>query len=62
MMGKEALVALATLIRVMAVEIYEPILHVTGWVNGQITIAVARPYSRLIRGYLASSLLRTWEP
>ena len=51
MMGKEALVVLVTLSRVMAAKMDEPILHVTGWVNGQITIAVARSYYRVLHGY-----------
>ena len=41
-MGKELLVVLATLIQLMAAKIDEPILHVKGWVNGQIEIMVAR--------------------
>ena len=40
MMGKEALVVLATLSQVMTAKTDEPILHVTGWVNGLIAVAV----------------------
>ena len=40
MMGKEALVVLATLSQVMTAKTDEPILHVTGCVNRLITIAV----------------------
>ena len=36
MIGKEALVVLATLSRPMAAKTDEPILNVTGWVNGRI--------------------------
>ena len=42
MMGKEALVVLITLSRLMAAKMDKPVLPVTGWVNGRITIAVAR--------------------
>ena len=49
-MVKEALVVLVTLIQVMAAKMDEPILHVTGWVNGRIAIAVARSYSWLLQG------------
>ena len=62
MMGKEALVILATLSRLMAAKLDEPILHVTGWVNNQIAITVARSYSRVLRGARAPSPLRTQEP
>ena len=41
MIGKEALVVLATLSRLMDAKIDEPILHITGWVNDQIKIVVA---------------------
>ena len=58
MTGKEALVVLANLIRIMDVKLDEPILHVTDWVNGRIEIAVTRSYSKLIRRARASSPLR----
>ena len=47
MMGKEALVILSTLSRLMAVKMDEPISHVTGWVNDRIAISFARSYSRV---------------
>ena len=50
MLGREALVVLADLSRIMAAKIDEPILHVQGWINGHITNAVARSYSCMIRG------------
>ena len=62
MMVKESLVVLATLSRLMAAKLDEPISHVTGWVNGLIKIAVASSYSRLLRGARAPSPLLTQEP
>ena len=50
MLGKEALLVLITLSRVMAEKKDEPISHVTGWVNGQIEITVTRLYSRVLHG------------
>ena len=50
MMGKEALVVLATFIQIMAAKMNKPILHITGWVNGWITSVVARLYYRVPRG------------
>ena len=47
-MGKEALVVLALLSQLMATKMDEPILHVTGWVNGRIVIKFSRSYSRLL--------------
>ena len=55
MMIKEALVVLTTLSQLMAVKI-------TGWVNRRIAIAVARSYSRVLRGARAPSPLWTREP
>ena len=49
MMGKEALVVLDTLRQLMAAKMDEPILHVIGWANGRIAVAVARLYSRVLR-------------
>ena len=40
MLGREALVLLATLSRLMVAKIYKPILHVRGWINGRIIITV----------------------
>ena len=62
MIGKEALVVLATLSLIMAVKMEESILRVKGWVNGRIKIAVTRSYSWIIRGYWVPSLLWTQEP
>ena len=66
MLGREALVVLANLSRLMAVKMDESILHVRGWVNGQITIAVARLYSQMIRGARLPSPLQDeeldWDP
>ena len=42
MLGRESLVVLANLSRLMAVKMDEPISHVQGWINGQIEISVAR--------------------
>ena len=41
-MDKEKQVVLATLSQVISSKIDEPISHVTSWVNGQISISVAR--------------------
>ena len=49
MMGKEALVVLATLSRLVAAKMDEPVLHVTGWVNKQILISFARSYSMVLQ-------------
>ena len=50
MLGREALVVLSQLSRVMAEKREEPLLQVRGWVNGQIEITVTRSYSRMIHG------------
>ena len=42
MLGREALVALDNLSQLMAAKMDEPILHVRGYINGQILIAVTR--------------------
>ena len=42
MLGREALVALENLSQLMAAKMDEPILHVRGYINGQILIAVTR--------------------
>ena len=46
----------------MAAILEEPISHVRGWVNGQIEIAAAKLYSRMIRGDRLPSPLRDQEP
>ena len=45
MIGRETLVVLANLSRIMAAKMDEPISNVRGWVNGQIAILIARLYS-----------------
>ena len=50
MLGKEALVVLANLSRLMEVKMEGPISHVCGWVNGRIEILVIRLYSCVICG------------
>ena len=62
MLGREALVVLTNLSRLMAAKIDGPILHVQGWVKGQIAITVAMFYSRMIRGAQLPSTLRDREP
>ena len=49
MLGKEVLVVIVNFSRLMAEKMKEPILHVRGWVVGQITIVVAILYSYMIR-------------
>ena len=44
MMGKEALVILATLSRIMSEKIDKHISHIKGWVNVRIKITFARSY------------------
>ena len=41
-LGKEAQVVLATLSRLVAAKMEEPISHVKGWVNSQISTSVSR--------------------
>ena len=48
MLGKGALVVLMNLSQIMAAKIEEPILHMSGWINFQITINIARLYSHMI--------------
>ena len=66
MLGREALVVILQLIRLMEEKRQEPLLQVQGWVNGQIKIAVARSYSRMIcRDRLPSPLQERylgWDP
>ena len=62
MLGRESLVVLSQLIRVMAEKREEPLLQVQGWVNGRIAIAVARSYSWMIRGAWLPSPLQEQEP
>ena len=46
----------------MADERDDPLSHIRGWINVQIEIAVARSYSRMIRGARLHSPLRNREP
>ena len=62
MLGKETLVVLANMSRLMAAKMDEPISHVRGWVNGPIVIVVARSYSGMIRGACITSPLQDREP
>ena len=56
-LGREALVMLYQLSRVMAEKGEEPLLQIRGWVNGKIAIAVLRSYSQMIcRAWLPSPL------
>ena len=58
MLGREALAILSQLNLVMAEKREEPLSQVRGWVNGQITIDVAKSYSQMIRGARTPSPLR----
>ena len=62
MLGKEPLVVIGSLSRLMVEKIDEPILHVRGWINVQIAIAVTRLYSRMIRGACPPSPLWDQDP
>ena len=62
MLGRENLALLVNLSQIMAAKMYEPILHVRGWINGQNAITVARMYSRMIRGSQPPSTLQDREP
>ena len=50
-LGREALIIFLQLSQVMAEKRVETLSQARGWVNGQIAIAVARSYSRMIGGY-----------
>ena len=47
-LGKEALVELDTLSRLMTEKMEEPISQIKGWVNGSIVINVVRLHSRML--------------
>ena len=49
-LGNKALVVLANLSQITAEKMEEPILHMSGWINGRIKIVIARSYSRMIWG------------
>ena len=61
-LGREALVVISQLIPVMEMKREEPVLQIRGWVNGCITIAVARSYSQMIHGSWLPSPPREQEP
>ena len=61
-LGKETQVVLATLSHLMAAKMEEPVSQVKDWVNGRISIVVARLYSRMLYGSWVPSTLRTPEP
>ena len=61
-LGKKAQVVLATLTRLMAEKMEEPVFNVKDWVNGRIAIVVASLYSQILHGAQVSSPLRTWDP
>ena len=57
MLGKEALVVLTNLSRLISTKLKEPLSQVRGWFNGLITITATRSYSKMIlRDCLTSSL------
>ena len=62
MLDKEAQVVLDTCIKLMAPKIEQPIFNIKGWVNDQISIAVARLYSQILYGAWFPSTLRTRYP
>ena len=49
MLGREALLVLTNLSRLMAATMYEPIPHKHGWINGRIATTVVRLYSKIIK-------------
>ena len=62
MLREEALVILANFSLTMSGKIEEPILHVRGWINGRISIAVAWSYSCMIWDTCLPSPLWYREP
>ena len=58
--GREALVVLEILSRLMVAKMDEPILHVQCWINGRIEIAVARSYSLMICGSGPRPVIGPW--
>ena len=58
MLGKEALVVLINLSQLMEAKMEESILHVQGWANGWILIAVVISYIYMIHGSHLTSPLR----
>ena len=62
MLGKEALVVLTNLSRLMAAKMEDSILHTRGWVHVRITIAAVRLYPFMIHGAYPPSPLSDREP
>ena len=62
MLGMEALVVLVQFSWTVADKRDKPLLHVWGSIYGQTEIAVARSYSRMIRGAWTPSTLWDWDP
>ena len=62
MLGREVMVVLSQLSRVMSARRAKPLSQVRGWVNGRIAIAVVKSYSRMIRGARLPSPLWEREP
>ena len=62
MLGRESPIVLYQLSRFIVDKRKEPLLQVRGWVKEQTAIAVARSYSRMIRGARISITLREQEP
>ena len=61
MMGKEALVVITKLSQLMVAKMDKPILHIKGWNNERIEIAVIWFYSQAIRGAQAPSPFQTQD-
>ena len=62
MLGSETLVILENMSRIMAEKMDKPILHLRAWVNGQIEIAVATSYPKMISGAELPSPIQEKEP
>ena len=62
MLGREALVVLLQLSRVLLEKREKLPFQLQGWVNGKIILAVARTYSQIIRGAWLPSPLWDQEP
>ena len=61
MLGREALVILKNLSRLMSSKMDETISYVRSWINSRITIAVSISYSSMICGARLPSSLQDWE-
>ena len=62
MLGKEALVILTNLTRLMAAKLDKSFSHVRGWVNAQIAIMVTKSYYCMIHRAFPPSTLQYREP